>query len=351
MARQGVDHLLVTPSSDFYYLTGLPIKASERITGLLLSADGKARLVLPHFELARVGPDLRDAAEVHTWEETDDPLGVIAGLTGSRAPKVAVSDQTWSVFLVGLIGRLPGAAWVSGAAVLTPLRMVKDETEIRLLREAQEKAEAALGALLARGLTGKTERQVAADLVKLRQEAGLDTSGSAGIVGSGPNGASPHHLNGDRVIRKGDAVVIDFGGGHQGYRADITRTPHVGPPSAEFTEVYETVRRANAAAFAAIRPGVACAAIDAAGRRVIDDAGYGAYFTHRLGHGIGLDGHEEPYIVAGNATAVRVGTTFSDEPGVYLPDKFGVRIEDIVRVTESGAESLTTFPREIQVVD
>jgi len=351
LGRQGVDHLLVTHSSDFYYLTGLPIKASERITGLLLSADGAARLILPHFELARVPKALQAEVDVHTWEETDDPLRRIADLVGKSNTKMAVSDQTWSVFLVGLQDRMPGGAWVSGARILTPLRAVKDETEIRLLREAQQKAEVALGNLLARGLAGKTERQAAAELVTLRQEAGLDTAGSVGIVGAGPNGASPHHLNSDRVIQKGDAIVIDFGGGHHGYRADITRTPHVGPPSAEFAEVYEKVRRANAAAFAAIRPGVTCASIDAAGRKVIDDAGYGAYFTHRLGHGIGLDGHEEPYILAGNETVLHAGTTFSDEPGIYLPDKFGVRIEDIVVVTGTGADSLTTFPRELQIID
>lgn len=355
MRAEGIDAVVLAPSADFYYLTGYPAKASERFTGLVLPAAGAPTLILPAFELPRVDPALRGSATCRTWEETEDPLRLTADAldgTHSASPRtVGASNQMWSEFLLGLQERAPRVRWTAASRVIAPLRMEKDDDELRLLEEAQRLAETVLTRLLAAGLAGKTERALADALMSYRREAGLDPAGSAGIVGSGPNGASPHHLNGDRVVQRGDAVVIDFGGGHHGYRADITRTVHIGEPSEEFTGAYAVVLAANAAAFAATRPGATCEQIDRAGRDVIAAAGFGEYFIHRLGHGIGLEGHEPPYMVAGNRLALRRNMTFTDEPGIYLPGRFGVRIEDVVRVTDDGAARLTRFPRDLQIVD
>jgi Xaa-Pro aminopeptidase len=359
MRRDGIDAVVLAPSADLYYMSGYAAKPTERFTGFVLPAAGGPSLVTPAFELARLSTEFQAAVRCRTWAETDDPLRLTAEILrapggGGRASgrrHIAAANQMWSEFLLGLQALMPDAKWSPAGLVLTPLRMVKDDTERRLLAEAQVLAEEALRHLIEAGFAGKTERAVAAALVDARRAVGLDPTGSAGIIGSGPNGASPHHMNSDRVIARGDAIVIDFGGGHHGYRADITRTFHVGPATGEFTRVYETVRAANAAAFDAIRPGATCQSIDAAGRTVIERAGYGEYFTHRLGHGIGLDGHEPPYMIAGNTLPLAVDMTFTDEPGVYLPGNFGVRIEDVVTVTAAGAERLTSFPREIMIVD
>jgi len=353
MRQDGVDALVVAPSADFYYLSGYAAKPTERFTGFVLPAEGRPSLVTPAFELARLGQEFQDAVACRPWNETDDPLRLAAAVLRSDggARRIGAGNQMWTEFLLGLQARMPDAAWVAAGEIVSSLRMVKDVEELRLLREAQGLAEEALRRLIAAGFEGKTERAVAAALMDARRAVGLDPTGSAGIIGSGPNGASPHHMNSDRIVRRGDAIVIDFGGGHHGYRADITRTLHVGPPSTEFRAVYETVHAANAAAFAATRPGATCESIDQAGRDVITKAGYGEYFIHRLGHGIGLEGHEPPYMIAGNRLALSVDMTFTDEPGIYLPGKFGVRIEDVVRVTDDGAERLTEFPRAITIVE
>jgi len=199
-------------------------------------------------------------------------------------------------------------------------------------------------------LTGKTERQAAEELTELRAKHGLEIHG-IGICASGPNSAAPHHITGDRVIQPGDTVIFDFGGKHEHYSADVTRTVHIGEPDDEYRRVYDIVLRANEAALAAVRPGVACQDIDRAARKVITDAGYGEYFIHRVGHGLGLDGHEEPYLVEGNTLPLQVGMVFSDEPGIYIPGLFGVRIEDAVVVTEHGGERLNHCSRELTVME
>lgn len=351
MARQGVDYLFVTPSSDLVYMLGYPAHSSERLTLLGVPSQGRPFVVAPRLEAVRLDAR-RDIVDVHAWEETDSPSLLVASLVGDAAGKtIAVSDQTWTVFLLRLQAALAGATWVPGAGVIGALRVVKDEAEIAALREAGRRTDIAWSRFVeSTRLTGLTEIQAGAELARFIAEEGLPKPDFV-IVGSGPGSASPHHMTGDRIIQPGDSVVFDFGSTWEHYYSDMTRTVHVGEPSDEYREVYETVMRANAAAKAAVRPGVACEAIDKAARDVIEAAGYGEYFIHRVGHGLGLDVHEEPYMVSGNATPLKPGMVFSDEPGIYIPGKFGVRIEDILVCTEDGYESLNNAPRDLTVMD
>jgi Xaa-Pro aminopeptidase len=233
---------------------------------------------------------------------------------------------------------------------MNPLRLIKDDEEFRLLQEAQSRAGRALEKLYAWGLAGRTENSAAEKLTALCAEEGLEKAEWGPIVASGANGASPHHASGEKTVQDGDAVVIDFGGVYGGYQADMTRTPVAGKAAEEFREVYAVVLAANEAAFRAAKPGASCETVDAAARGVIEKAGYGEYFTHRLGHGIGLDYHEDPYIVKGNRLPLAPGMAFSDEPGIYLPGKFGIRTEDILFMKESGAARLGNFSLALREV-
>jgi Xaa-Pro aminopeptidase len=258
-----------------------------------------------------------------------------------------VDSRIWGGTLLTLQARLPKTRWLDAGKILRPLRLQKDAAEYEALKQAQLLAGQGLRALYEWGLAGRTEREAAAKLTEFCAEAGLAPADWGPIVAGGPNGANPHHESGGRVIATGDPVLIDFGGVYQGYQADMTRTSVIGKASAEFKAVYETVRAANQAAFETARPGLPCEAVDQAARAVISEAGYGEYFTHRLGHGLGLDIHEDPYLVAGNTRPLLPGMAFSDEPGIYLPGKFGVRIEDILFMGAEKAERLTEFPREL----
>ncbi len=348
LSRQGVDQLLLGPSPDLLYLTGYDAHLSERLTALVLPREGDPTIVVPTLEAPRLA-DKRELLDVRSWEETQSPTGLVAELAGNAAGKmIAVGDHLWSVFLLRLQEAMPGARWVAGGPVMRPLRMIKDGREIELLREAARRTDDAWEEFIARPLTGQTERQALARLLDLTHSRGLDPG--FGACGSGPNSASPHHQTGDRVIETGDAVVFDWGGTLEGYHSDVTRTVHVGEPDDEFVRVYTVVRDANQAALDAVRPGVACEEIDLAARSLIDAEGYGAAFIHRVGHGLGLEVHEEPYLVSGNTLPLQTGMVFSDEPGVYLEGRFGVRIEDAVLCTDDGGERLNNATRELTVV-
>jgi Xaa-Pro aminopeptidase len=350
MEEQGVDFLFVTPSSDLTYMLGYPAHASERMTLLCIPRQGEPFVVAPTLEASRLNPR-REIVDVHQWEETESPSELTARLVeGAEGSAIAISDQTWSVFLLRLQAALPDATFVSGTDVLRQLRMVKDAQEIEHLRYVGKLTDDAWNAFVETcTLAGKTERQAADEIRRLLREQGLGGGGFL-IVGSGPNSASPHHMTSDRLIEDGDAVVFDFGTTWEHYWSDLTRTVHVGEPSEEFRHVYDVVLEANRAARAAVRPGVPCEAIDEAARDVIEDAGYGEYFIHRVGHGLGLDGHEEPYMVSGNTLPLKPGMVFSDEPGIYIPGRFGVRIEDILVCTEDGAESFNDARRDLVVM-
>lgn len=350
MARQDVEFLFVTPSSDLIYLLGYPAHSSERLTLLGIPKDGEPFVVAPRLEAVRL--DSRsDIVDIHAWEETQSPTQLVARLVeGADGAAIAVNDQTWAGFLLRLMGDLPESRFVSANSVLRELRMIKDAAEIANIQEASSRTDAAWVRFTETvRLAGRTEQEAARQLAGLLVEHGLSTPTFL-IVGSGPGSASPHYLTSERVIQEGDAVVFDFGARWNHYTSDITRTVHVGEPSAEYREVYDVVLQANRAARAAVKPGVPCEAIDKAARDVIEAAGYGEFFIHRVGHGLGLDGHEEPYMVAGNTLPLRPGMVFSDEPGIYIPERFGVRIEDILLCTEDGAHSFNDAPRELLVM-
>ena len=345
----GLAALLVAPGSDLAYLAGYRIHASERLTCLVLPAHGPATLVVPAFEAPRAAaaaPDLPRA----TWEETADPFALVASLVRS-AGGVAVSDDMPAAFVLRLQAALPKRAFLPASSITRHLRMRKDAAEREALRAVSAAADRAYARIVEVAFAGRTELDVAADLARLLEEEGHDEV-SFTIVAAGEDGASPHHQPGPRLIRAGDAVVLDFGGERAGYCSDITRTVHVGDrPDEEVRRVHDTVRRAQDAGYGAAREGATAESVDAAARAVIDEAGYGAFFIHRLGHGIGLDGHEHPYLVRGNREPLEPGMAFSIEPGIYLPGRFGVRLEDIAILGDDGRpEPLNRADRALRIV-
>jgi D-alanyl-D-alanine dipeptidase len=336
-----------------FYLTGHSGEASERLHMLVIPPDGRPTIIFPGFETTMVD-HLGDWMDVVGWAETQDPVSLVRdGLARedrAQSIRVGISDDTRAIFLLRLQEALPRAHFRSASEILAPMRRIKEPDELRILKEAQRMAGEALERLVALPFAGRSEKRVAADLKYICDDVGYD-GGFGAIVGSGPNGALPHQGPTDRVIQIGEPVVIDFWATHAGYYSDCTRTVHVGPPSDEFRTIFEIVRDANHAALAAVRPGASCESIDRAARRVISAAGYGERFTHRVGHGIGIEIHEEPWMVEGNKQTLEPGMTFTDEPGIYLPGRFGCRLEDVVAVSEDGGVALTDYTHDIITVE
>ena len=347
MEEQNIDMLLLSLGADLPYFSGYEAMPSERLTMLAVPLEGPARLVIPALEAMRVQPQ-PDVFEIVTWGETDDPAALVAERAG-RAQVAAIDDQTWAGVLLQLQRLMPACRFVEATSLVRELRMRKDPTEIAALREVAHAADRCAARLAQMSFAGRAELEVSGELRSMLLEEGHDTADFA-IVASGPNAASPHHEPGDRKIAPGDGLVLDFGGRMAGYSSDTTRTFHVEEPSDEFREAFEVLYRAQTEAVDAVRPGVAAEAVDQAAREVIGSAGYGEYFIHRTGHGIGLEVHEHPYIVEGNDISLEPGMAFSVEPGIYLPGRFGMRIEDIVVVTDSGVERLNQSPRELKIV-
>jgi Xaa-Pro aminopeptidase len=349
LRARGLAALLLSPGSDLAYLAGYRVFASERLTCLVVSADGGATLVVPELESPRAKVAAPELAQ-RTWGETDDPYALAARLVTAKGD-VAVADQMWSLFVLRLQAALPGRGFQLASLITRGLRMRKDAYERDALRAVSAAADRAFPRLLEREFAGRTEREVGSELAALLRDEGHDEV-TFTIVASGPNGASPHHDTGDRRIARGDAVVLDFGGTRKWYCSDITRTVHVGPDvDDEVRRVHDVVRRAQEAGYSAARAGASAASVDAASRRVIDDAGYGERFIHRTGHGIGLDGHEHPYLVRGNEERLEPGMAFSIEPGIYIPGRFGVRIEDIAILGDDGrAEPLNRADHALAIV-
>ena len=352
-ASRGLDSLLITPSPDFAYLLGYRPPELERLTCLVVPAEGEPRLVVPRLEapLARhqLG-DLADRVDLLAWDETDDPFQLVHALVATDAKRVGVQDQMWARFVLRLRAVLDPVELVVAGPAMAALRRVKDAEELERLRAAGAAADEAMRAITAERLSGRSEAEVSARIRELLLEAGHQVAEFA-IVASGPNAASPHHEPGSRMIRAGDAVVLDIGGTLDGYCSDTTRTAFVGEPPADFRALFEVLHEAQLAACDAVVPGIAAEEVDRAARDVIADAGYGAQFIHRTGHGIGMETHEEPYIVSGNVEPLRPGEAFSVEPGIYVDGAWGARIEDIVIVTEGGGERLNRTDRGLYVVE
>ncbi|WP_254764830.1 M24 family metallopeptidase [Natrinema marinum] len=361
LADQGADLAVCFPSPNLTYLTGFAESPSERHLLLFVPQAGEPALVAPSMYDDQLSELPVADLEVRLWADADEPLELVAAvleacsLGGSDPATVLVDDRMWATFTQDLRALLPAAEFGLASAVLEPLRVRKDEVELAALRRAGEVADRVALEIRGRGtdLVGTTEADLASEIDRLlAAEGGIEPAFET-IVAAGPNGARPHHHPGSREIEAGDPIVLDFGAfvpadlevGTGRYPGDQTRTIVVGEPPAEYERVHETVRAAQEAVIDAIEPGVTASEIDRTARSLIEDAGYGDAFVHRTGHGVGLEVHEPPYIVDGSDRELEPGMVFSVEPGIYLEGEFGVRIEDLVAVTEDGAERLNDTPR------
>jgi Xaa-Pro aminopeptidase len=359
VAAADISALLVGVGPELEWLTGYAAHGIERLNLLIVPRSGDISYVSPRLEApaAHAAPGIGPGpVHVLAWEEGDDPFELVGPAVGAMTPggRYFVSDGLRAAFVLRLQTALPGADWGVASSLLAPMRQVKDTDEVALLREAAQAADRAIGRAIDGPLIGRTEAEVAADVRTYLVEEGHDTA-EFWIVASGPNSASPHHEPGPRVIRAGEPVLFDIGGRRAGYCSDITRTVWVAAddgsgPDAGFSAIYALTRDAQAAARDAVRPGSSFSSLDGVARSHITAGGHGEHFFHRLGHGIGLEVHEEPYCVAGNEDRLVAGNTFSIEPGVYLDGRYGVRIEDQMVCTPDGGESLNETPRDLRVV-
>jgi Xaa-Pro aminopeptidase len=348
-ASAGLGAVVVAPSPDLAYLCGYDPMPLERLTLLVIRPDTDPVLLVPALErpLALASP-VGEAMEIRGWSDGDDPYTAATALLPAEG-RIAAGDRMWSSHLLGLQSALPSATFTTASSVISRLRALKDADELAALARAGRAADESFRQICGMRFEGRNEAEVAADLADLLVRNG-HARAEFTIVASGPNAASPHHEPSGRTIRARDVVVMDFGGAFGGYFSDTTRTVVVGESPPGFVEVYDAVREAQEGAIRAIVPGATAQDVDRAARSVIAAAGYGERFIHRTGHGIGLEVHEPPYIVEGNELALAPGMTFSVEPGIYLEGRFGVRIEDIVVVTEAGADRLNRSTRDLQVV-
>lgn len=339
LLAQNIDLVAIGPTTNMRYLAGYAPHPDERLCLLLITAD-KVKVVMPALNVENWLA--HTSIEPITWEDSEGPARALtAALSDLPAPKrLAFDGATRADFLIPLLETTQPEQVLSANSLIAPLRLRKSASEIEALQEAAAQADRAMQAAINACEPGVSEAEVAWETEAFFRRDGAE-SVEFTLIASGPNGAFPHHHSGKRRLQKGDAIIIDIGASLHGYKSDITRMVFLGEPTSDFHAVYAAVLAANEAGRAAVRPGVAAQEIDRATRRVLDKAGYGEYFIHRTGHGIGLDGHEAPWIMEGNEEILAPGMTFSIEPGVYLPGRFGVRIEDIVVVTETDMRTLT----------
>ena len=348
----GIDAVVVATGEDFFYLVGSTLSSHERLTALIIPAEGTPQLFAPGTDILdlNLSPVPQLDVQVHGWNDGDDIYGQVADAIGRDASKVAATAALTADHLFQLQG-LISAEWVLANTALAELFSSKDPAEIDELRKAAQAIDRVHGQVPELLQPGRTEREVAEDLeaLILKEHVSVDFV----IVGSMENGANPHHSFSDRVINAGDPVVVDIGGTlASGYHSDCTRTYVAGgditKAPEDFLAAYKVLQDAQMASLQFAKPGRTAEEIDASSRTPISQAGYGEYFTHRLGHGIGLSGHEEPFIIAGNDLVIQESMAFSIEPGIYMPGKWGMRIEDIVTTTKDGIESLNQGPRELR---
>jgi len=348
VAGAGLDAVLLTPGPDLRYVTGYNAHLLERLTCLVVPACGPPFLVVPRLELPAAQAAIKGDLEMVPWNETEDPFALVTKRLGAAAA-VGLSDRMWALFVLRFRDAMPGTRQVLASTVLRELRIRKSPAEVEALRQAGAAIDRVHEQVSGWLKPGTSERAVGSRIAEAIVAEGHAVADFT-IVASGPNAASPHHELSDRVLQMGDVVVVDIGGTMpSGYCSDSTRTYVLGGPPPEFAAYYEVLRQAQAAACDAVRPGVTAESVDAAARSVIEAAGYGELFIHRTGHGIGLETHEDPYIVAGNREVLEPGMAFSIEPGIYA-GPHGARIEDIVVVTEDGVERLNLTPRDLGIV-
>jgi Xaa-Pro aminopeptidase len=346
MGHSNIDTMLLSVGHDLPYLTGYTAMPLERLTMLVVAREGDATMVIPALEAPRVA-EQPGVFDLLPWGETEDPTAIVAKLSaGSK--RVAVGDQMWARFLVELLPQLSGSEFTRAVDVVGPLRMAKDQAEIDALAAAGSAVDKIAGELQ-RGeieLIGRTEAKISAELSRRILEEGHERVNFA-IVAAGENAASPHHHAGSRVIGPNEIVLCDFGGTMAGYCSDTTRCVFTGDVASDVAEAYAVLHEAQRVGVAAGTVGTSCEDVDRATRKVIDDAGFGEYFIHRTGHGIGMEEHEDPYIVEGNSIPLAAGHAFSIEPGIYVPGKWGMRLEDIVVAAADGPIILNSSDRSL----
>jgi Xaa-Pro aminopeptidase len=352
MAAAGIDGLLLTPGPDLYYLTGFEVYAGERLVALLLPREGEPRFLVPEMNVAQAAANEAGITAVRGWSDAEgyvEPLGVASRELGWTEGSLAIDDETRAAFLIDWQSVCPRARFTKAGAVMRHLRERKGQEELSALRRAGQVADGVIAAAQAACRPGATEAQVSRIVTAAMHDLEPACHVYGCIVASGPNSALPHHETGSRPLREGDVVILDYGCRLEGYHSDITLTVCLGAAGEEVRRVHQVVWEAQQRALEVIRPGVPAEAIDRAARTVVADAGFGEYFIHRTGHGIGLQVHEPPYLVAGNSAPLEEGMTFSVEPGIYLPGRFGVRLEVIAAVTADGVE-LMNLPSTREIV-
>ena len=358
LRASGSAALLAGPGADLEWLIGYDAHPSERLTMLVVPAEGAPVLVVPRLEqeIAGRGPATRGGqVRLTAWGETEDAVDQVSSAVGDATGDVLVSDRLWATFVLRLEDAFAGRTLGLASSVLREMRMVKDAEEVELLREAARAADRVVAAIVAGRLVGRTESDVAREVRERLVDEGHEAA-SFWTVAAGQHTAAPHHSDSAREIGPGEPLLLDLGGRLSGYCSDITRTVWIrgedgSGPDPGFVSLYEAVERSSEAARQQVRSGIAVEAVDRAAREVIEEAGYGEQFIHRTGHGIGLEVHEDPYIVTGNTELLVPGHAFSVEPGIYFEGRYGARIEDIVVCTEAGAQVLNQAPRSLLIVE
>jgi Xaa-Pro dipeptidase len=343
----GWEAAVVTSPPNFFYFSGTWLDSHERLQAIVIPESGHATMIVHEMSREEVGP--MDGVEMVFWKDGDPSIEILAKILPQKGT-ISIDNRWPSEKLIDLMSLSSGRAFVKSTEVTDALRLIKDPTEIDALRVSGATADHVIAQTISFIKPGMTEKEVAAELKRLFQAEGVEQLSFDPIIGAGKNGAIPHHQSDDSVISVGDMIVIDMGGIKNHYCSDMTRTVVVGEPTPEMEKVYEVVRHAQEEAVKAIKPGVAMRLIDQTARDVIEKAGYGAYFTHRTGHGLGIEVHEQPFLTSTNEQLLEEGMVVSVEPGIYLSGKFGVRVEDIVVVTASGAERFNHYPRDLKKV-
>lgn len=354
MSERGFDLMVLFPSSNMLYLSGFYDEPGERMLLFLVPREGDPVFVAPQLYEGQIKQE-SPFQDIRTWRDTDNPVDllrrILADFELRKDAKVLVDDGMWATFVLALKRALPEASFSLASPIMSVLRIQKTPDEIRYLERAGAIVDEVFSEIIKMKLEGRTELSVAAILEEEMRRRGAEKVAFDTIVASGPNSALPHHRPGQRAIEPGDVVILDFGCRVRGYCSDISRTIVCGEPSKEVLAVYEIVKRAQEKAVQAVRPSIVAQEVDRAAREEISQAGFGEWFIHRTGHGIGIDVHEEPFIAEGNDLQLKEGMTFSVEPGIYLPERFGIRVEDIVVVTKTGAKRLNNCTHDLQVVN